>query len=330
MFRIRPIRHEDFEELRQLSNQAQAGITNLPKYPPRLKKIHENALLTFSGKSTSPYYLFALEDAKSSKLVGISGIYPQTGVNTPLEYFKLNSLPISSTWPEAKKQVEFLEIVRYQQGPTEICSLFMSPVARKEGLGRLLSFSRFLFMKAFPHLFHQQVFAEMRGYIDPSGRSPFWDAVGSHFLPLTYLELLKRRDHGIAGASSLFPACSILIDLLPDSAQKVIGLTHPNTVPAKKILEEQGFRYTREVDLYDAGPRLIVEREQIVTYRNAQRLRVVSIEKCNEAPLLLAKPSMDFRACLASAHANEKGITLSNEGANLLEVGEGDEILAVL
>lgn len=43
-----------------------------------------------------------------------------------------------------------LHLQRNHNGPSEICSLFLHPDYRRGGLGRLLSFSRFGLIKAFP------------------------------------------------------------------------------------------------------------------------------------------------------------------------------------
>ena len=53
--------------------------------------------------------------------------------------------------------------------------------------------------------------------------------------------------------AELMPKHSIYIHLLPESAQQVIGEVHQNTAPAKRMLENEGFRYENYVDIFDAG-----------------------------------------------------------------------------
>lgn len=48
---------------------------------------------------------------------------------------------------------------------------------------------RFLFIAAFRQYFSRKVIAEMRGYTDEQGRSPFWESVGRHFFSI---ELRKQ------------------------------------------------------------------------------------------------------------------------------------------
>ena len=328
MQRVRPIRMEDSEALLRLAHEARYGITNLPKNSQRLKLIHERALQTFAGGSALPYFLFILEEIENNEVLGLAGIYPKSGIEFPLTYLKETKLTLKPLFPEMFLQTTLLEPVKYSEGPTEICSLFLTKTVRQGGLGRLLSFSRFLFMKLFPEKFHSTVFAEMRGWIDDRGDSPFWDALSRRFCPIPYAEFLMRRDNGI-DVSQLIPQYPVYSELLDPLAKTLIAATHPNTKPALKILEEQGFKYTGEIDPFDAGPRVMVNREDILTIRKAKRLHIESIAPLSSKPILLSNCQFDFRSCLGPAERRGNGITITSETAHLLEVGIDDEILAV-
>jgi arginine N-succinyltransferase len=327
MFRIRPVRKEDASHLEQLAMEAHVGLTNFPKNQTRRNALLERVYATFQGKAALPYYLFALEDSLQKSVVGVSGIFPSTGGADPLEYFRLERHSNPQIFEEMVDHYETLNKVSYAEGPTEICSLYLAQFLRKEGLGKLLSFSRFLFMKAFPELFHAQVFAEMRGFSDEAGNSPFWDAVGRKFCPISYSELLARRDRGEKNASSLFPPVPLLIDLLPRELRPIIGSTHPCTTPAINILFTQGFKKTGELDLYDAGPRILADREEIKTIKYAKRAIIADIKAVQSPSFLLSNTRMDFRACYGRALPKESEIVLDGDAAKLLEVDKGDEIL---
>lgn len=314
--------------LAAFANEARYGITNLPKDKKRLSLIHERAFRTFEEAETHPYFLFVLETFPEEKPIGVAGIYPRTGVSSPLRYLKEKRVPAEPIFPEMKDHYRLLEPISYAVGPSEICSLFLTHDARKGGLGRLLSFGRFLFIKLFPERFASHIFAEMRGYIDEEGNSPFWDALGRRFCPVPYKEFLTRRDKGDE-VSMLIPNVPIIIDLMDKNAVNVIAATHPNTIPAKKILEEQGFKYTGEVDLFDAGPRLMAEREEILAIRKAKRFKIESIEPLQNQESLLSNCRLDFRACLGSVVRKGNGVVITPESAQLLEVDLHDEILAI-
>ncbi len=74
--------------------------------------------------------------------------------------------------------------------------------------------------------------------------------------------------------AELMPAYPIYISLLPEAARGVIGQVHPNTAPARAILEKEGFSWRGSVDIFDAGPVLEADTDQIRAVRDSQRLPV--------------------------------------------------------
>lgn len=323
MYRVRPIRKEDKPAVQAFAQRAFIGITNLPKNRERLDKKLQRALAP--GPKT--YYLFILEKYPEMTPVGVSGIFPKT---ENLDYFSLKTEPLPEIFAESPKTISVLERSRYEKGPTEICSLYMVPEARKEGLGKLLSFSRFYFMKAFPDFFEEQVFAEMRGVIDESGDAPFWDALGRHFLPISYKELMHRVDDGEKRMRQLIPFKTLYPDLLDSKGREVIGKTHANTTPALHMLQEQNFKFSGEIDLYDAGPRIICKREEIGIIAQSKAYQVAAIHSIDTSPILLSNLSLEFRACLGKAVKTTGGVAIDAETAELLELKLGDQILAII
>jgi arginine N-succinyltransferase len=76
-------------------------------------------------------------------------------------------------------------------------SVFTNLEARGGGRGRLLSFARLMLIAADPVRFGPKAMAEIRGFTDADGNSPFWDAVGSKFFHMEYrkADSLSARDH---------------------------------------------------------------------------------------------------------------------------------------
>jgi arginine N-succinyltransferase len=128
-------------------------------------------------------------------------------------------------------------------GSSELCTLFLDPAWRKEGNGYLLSKSRFMFMAAFRDHFNDKVVAEMRGVIDETGFSPFWKSLGERFFSMEF----SRADY-LCGTgqkafiAELMPKHPIYTHFLSEEAQAVIGEVHPQTAPARAVLEKEGFR----------------------------------------------------------------------------------------
>jgi arginine N-succinyltransferase len=264
MYRIRPIEEKDRQILHAFAEEAFIGITNLPKNNERREKLLQRAL----SPHPKSYYLFLMEEFTKKTPLGVCGIFPKT---ENLDYFKLHTEALPGYFPESPSNISYLERVRYNKGPTEICSLYLAPEARNLGIGKLLSFSRFYFMKAFPDLFEEEVFAEMRGVIDENGDAPFWDSLGRHFLSISYKELMHRVDAGEVRVKELMPLKTVYVDLLDSKGQHAIGKTYHNTTPAFKILEEQNFRFLDEIDLFDAGPRVVCKREEIATIKQSKK-----------------------------------------------------------
>lgn len=328
MFRVRPVEASDLEAIVELAFQARIGITNLPKNKKRLEAIMNQAIASFSGvlaPPLNPLFLFGVEEFPSSKLVGVAGIFGKTGTPHPLDYFRLGEWCPPSYFPEQPAFYPILERVRYLEGPSEVCSLYLSREVRKSGVGKLLSFSRFLFMKAFASKFTEDVFADLRGWILPDGTSPFWDALGSKFLPITFEELMRRRDEGRFEAAELMPFSPVYLNLLPDSIRALIGQVHPNSVPAYQMLRKQGFEDTGEVDIFDGGPRVKTRLAEIQAIKQAVRCEVLPAPLNTEAPwALISNDLLAFKAVLANVHASEGKCFLDEETRAALNVQTND------
>lgn len=323
MYRIRPIKEQDRQALHTFAEEAFIGITNLPKNAERREKLLQRAL----APHPKNYYLFLLEDFEKKTALGVCGIFPKT---ENLDYFKLQTATLPGYFPESPKEITYLERIQYEKGPTEICSLYLAPEGRNLGIGKLLSFSRFYFMKAFPELFEEDVFAEMRGVIDENGDAPFWESLGRHFLSISYKELMKRVDAGETRVKELMPLKTVYVDLLDPKGQQAIGKTYHNTTPAYKILEEQNFRFTNEIDLFDAGPRVLCKREAIATIKQSKIYRVNAIRSIESPNILIANTHIEFRVCLGKAIKENEGAVIDPMTADLLEIQTGDQILAIL
>lgn len=331
MIIIRPIRETDLEQYEKLAFTATLGITNLPKNKELLKaKIHDS-LQAFSEKnpkSGKQNYCFVLEDLKSGELGGTCGIFARTGIPHPLIYYKLETLPDANSSLPVPKKMQILRVITHKKGPTEICALYIAPDWRKEGLGRLLSLSRFFFIANFPDRFEDTVFAEMRGFITQNETSPFWDGLGRHFLDMDYNEIIAAQEMGNRNIYEALPQHPIYVSLLPKETQEVIGKTHPNTKPALNMLTKEGFHLTGEVDLFDAGPRIAAKTQDIATIRNSKTVKVqVSDEKIESERYMISNTKLDFRNCYGMLkQLIEDAVLIDRETAQALEVKDGDTV----
>jgi arginine N-succinyltransferase len=96
-------------------------------------------------------------------------------------------------------------------------------------------------MAAFRERFNEKVVAEMRGVIDEHGYSPFWESLGKRFFAMEF----SRADYLCGTGQRLYcrpdaEASAVYRFPIPE-AQAVIGKVHPQTAPARAVLEKEGF-----------------------------------------------------------------------------------------
>ena len=132
-------------------------------------------------------------------------------------------------------------------------------------------------MAEHPKRFEPLIVAEMRGVVDDQCRSPFWEALGRHFFEMDYCkaDLLSAMDKKFI--ADLMPTSPIYVPLLPKSAQDVIGKVHEHTQPALKLLEDEGFRFSGMVDIFEAGPLIQCRLADLRIVKESRNSRVDEI-----------------------------------------------------
>jgi arginine N-succinyltransferase len=110
-----------------------------------------------------------------------------------------------------------------------------------------------------------------------------------------------------------------------------MGQPHPSGRAALRMLEEEGFYFDRYIDIFDGGPTVTADTDDIRTVREAARERVLEIgEGGNIKALVAAGQLKDFRCCFARIRKlPKKGVCIDPEAAELLNAKVGDEILMV-
>lgn len=334
MLVIRPVGMDDLDQLLLLSHLASFGLTTLPRDRALLERRVRDSLRGFEKvdgeEPRGESYLFVMEEIETGRLVGTCGVVTKVGGFEPFYAYRIETTVHESKMLQVRKEIRTLHLVMEHDGPCEIGSLFLHPDFRRSGNGRVLSLSRFLFIAQFPAFFDPVVIAEMRGVIDHKGRSPFWDAVGRHFFDLDfpkadYLSIVNKEFIG-----DLMPRYPIYIPLLPAEAQAVIGKVHDETAPALKILQAEGFEFSGMVDIFEAGPIVRCQRDQIRTARES-RLEIVrqtTQQPIEDGPVyLVSNARREFRVCQSRlAWASDGGLCLPGSTAQALRVEPGDVV----
>lgn len=334
MIIIRPVKLADLDTLLGLASDAGYGLTTLPHDRELLRKKILKSERSFRDMGDGPAgeaFLFVAEDLTTHRVVGTSGIVSKVGGFQPFYAYRLESSIHQSEILGVHKEIQTLHLVAEHNGPSEIGSLFLAPDFRRDANGRVLCLARFLFMAEYAACFDPVVVAELRGVIDKAGRSPFWDALGRHFFDVElpradYLTMVDKRF-----IADLMPRHPIYIPLLPIEAQKVIGEVHEQTRPALKLLEGEGFRFARMVDIFDAGPVVTCRLQEIRATRESREAIVTEVvESDMDSPVfLIATFRPEFRACAGRLNL-VNGVGVPPEIVAALGVAVGGRIRFVL
>jgi len=334
-YRVRPVSGEDFRAIYEMAKLTGGGFTNLPPDRATLVAKLDRSEKSFARQEdvqTGDLYMFVLEDPKTGKIRGTCQVFGQVGVNQPFYSYHLSTLTQSS--PELGKTFrnQLLTLTTDLEGSSEVGGLFLHPEMRAGGWGSLLARSRYLFMKLHRARFGDRTLAELRGVMDETGNAPFWDALAGKFFGMTFPEADEfNAVHGTKFIADLMPRTPVYVALLNEAAKGVMGQPHPSGRAAMRMLEDEGFYFDRYIDIFDGGPTVTADTDDIRTIRESAHETVCEIADGGKVKALVASGSLkDFRACCASIRKLPKqGVCIDPEAAELLEIKVGDEILMV-
>jgi arginine N-succinyltransferase len=255
------VKHHKLYRIRSAIASDAIAIYELSK---QVNYAEELVQLSISSKKKSNclskrQFIFVLEDNKG-KVLGLSGIKARTGTYRPYYSFILHNTP---PYP-------YLELVKQRIGPSELGSLFLAPEARGKGLGRLLSLSRFLFIKKFSHFFTPTIIAELRGFLFKNNISPIWNTLGKKFINSSFHKADINASNDINFIEKKFPKQPIYLNLLDQKSIQYLKKVHPNTEPAKQLLISENFKITNHVDIFDGGPKLECLTKKIRTINKSK------------------------------------------------------------
>jgi arginine N-succinyltransferase len=328
---VRTVSKKDLDQLLELAGLAGAGLTTLPKDRDLLAKRIANSeasLEQFVERPGGESYLFVMEDLDTARVVGACGVVSKVGGFQPFYEYRIDKSLFESRQIGVRKEVPILTLVEEHDGPCEVGSLFLHPDFRRDGNGRLLQLVRFLFIAEHREIFENLVVSEIRGVSDSTGHSPFWDALGRHFFDIDfpkadYLSVVNKKF-----IADLMPDHPIYIPLLPKEAQAVIGVPHEQSRGAVKNLQGEGFRFSDMVDIFDAGPVMVCERDDIRSVRQSRKKRIAAASSTpiDSAQFMMGTTGVDFRACKGPIAEEPDAVRITDECAAALRVRLGDEL----
>lgn len=331
MMIIRYIEPKDVNDLYLLAQKAGFGLTSLQPNIEKLAARIDRACKTVAGElpKADQVYLFVLEDTELNKVVGVCGIEVALGLKEPWYNFHVGTQVHASEPLSVYKALPTLYLSNDHTNCSELCTLFLDPDYRLNKNGKFLSKVRFLFLSAFRQYFEETIVAEMRGYSDANGQSPFWNAVGHKFFDIEFTKADYLSGVGQkAFIAELMPRHPLYVDMLPDDAKAAIGIVHPNTRPAYNLLLEEGLRYKGYVDIFDGGATLQADIENLRAIKESQSV-VVQIEQpeniaVGDEPYIVANDDYEnYRAILVYSKPHQKILQLTQEQAEQLNAENG-------
>jgi arginine N-succinyltransferase len=332
-FRVRPARGEDFDAIYEMAKLTGGGFTNLPADKGSLlEKLarSEEAFSRGGEGNQDDLFVFVLENVGTGQVRGTCQIFSKVGGRQPFYSYRIGAL--TQTSPELGRtfRAETLTLCTDFEGCSEVGGLFLHPAERAGGLGLLLARSRYLFIALHRARFGERLFAELRGVMDESGGSPFWDAIAGRFFGMTFQEADSfNAMHGTRFIADLMPKTPIYTAMIPESGRTVMGRPHPSGRAAMRMLEAEGFRYGGYIDIFDGGPTLSAPIDEVRTIRDAVTPRVDKLAPASggRRMLIAAGRLKQFAACHAHV-ALEPETILDPQAAGLLGIGPGDSFVA--
>jgi arginine N-succinyltransferase len=333
MLVIRPITEADYPALMQMAHESGIGFTSLPTNEDLLRSriAHsEKSFLTDTNKPGNEGYLLVMENTETGEVVGTSGVDSAVGLEHAFYHYHLGKVVHSSQELKLHHTIDTLTLCNDHTGSAELCTLFLKQCARGGNNGRVLSRFRFLLLAEFTERFGKTVIAEMRGVSNSDGISPFWQWLEQHFFGMDFptADYLSGIGNKVFIAE-LMPRLPIYVNLLSEAAQDVIGRVHDNTRPALKLLQREGFACRGYVDIFDAGPTVECELEQIKAVKDSIRLQVTIADVENGAAYVACNTDLkNFRATeihIAVDHEQGRAI-LTQQHADALKVQEDDYV----
>ncbi len=326
---MRTARADDLQTLYEMAKLTGGGFTNLPPDRKALsaKLERTQAALSRTGEGIKDELIvLVLENVETGQVRGTCQIFSTVGQSWPFYSYRLGVLTQHSRELARTFRAQMLSLTTDLEGSTEVGGLFLHPRERAEGLGLLLARSRYLYIRGHRARFGDRIIAELRGVIDEAGGSPFWDGLAGRFFGMNFQEADEfNAVNGNQFIADLMPKTPIYTAMLTDSARAVIGLPHPNGRAAMRMLETEGFINAGYVDIFDGGPTMVGQIDQLKTIAAARDVNLSSCHEKGGVKMLVSTGTLaDYRCTYGFVVEDEDGeVSLDAASAARLHLEPG-------
>lgn len=329
-FIVRPARQDDLEPIYEMAKLTGAGFTNLPPEKPWLNAKIARSIAAFARTEDTladELFMFVLENLATREVRGTCQIFSQVGQSWPFYSYRIGTVTMHSIALGRTFRAETLSLVNDLDGSSEVGGLFLHPDERASGLGLLLARSRYLFIAMHRARFADRVLAELRGVVDESGRSPFWDGIAGRFFGMDFQQADEfNAINGNQFITELMPKHPIYTAMLSEPARTAIGQPHPSGRAAMRMLEHEGFVFENYVDIFDGGPTMAARTDQIVSVRDSVTAHVIGLGESGTPSIIATGRLGDFRACYGQVLDQSHGVLLDPKAAAALNIDMGQEV----
>ncbi|MFG0307294.1 MAG: arginine N-succinyltransferase [Phycisphaerales bacterium JB040] len=351
MYHIRPAIEADLPSLLALAHTG--NYINLPPFQRRLEQIVAMSRRSFQDAMAGPpapghdrsqdRYLFVVDDGHG-RCVGTSSIRGGMGSRQhPNLSFQLLRIIRRSAVLRKDDEVtgapivagtsEHIYAVLFQDpfSPTELGGNVLHPDLRSQGIGKLLSYSRFHYLREHRPWFSDRLLAEMMAPIEPyNDGNPFWRKVARPFIGLSYQNADRLSTHDTQ-REFMYELLPRLVDLtlLPSEVLDSIGGVGPYTRSAEGMLRAIGFEDSHRIDPFDAGPHLETRLSKMTALDATPReVRVVDQRPEGGIDCILSAEvdGRGFHAIRDRVLLDGNTVTMASEAALTLDAAPGESV----
>lgn len=297
---FRPARKDDISAIAAFTSKADSGLTTVPKSKKAVTDYVTESDNFLAGKDGANRLLFVAE--KDGKILGISGIIPHLGLDRPFYSFKRSHHARRATQTDLSVRYDTLQLTTDFNGYTELATIFLAPEARGKGIARLLSLGRLGFIQAHRDRFENRLMADVRGWVDETGNSPFWEHLTSKFIQTDF----DTADEMSTGEGrfivELLPSLAIMLNLLPPIVDECAGKPHDLSAGAMNLLLDAGFDDTDLCDIFDGGPAIRCRTDRTLISQTVYTATGGGVEDSDMRYLHFTGEGSNFRAAIGPAY----------------------------
>lgn len=193
--------------------------------------------------------------AADGRLIAAVHLQPQLGQSRARYSFHVGRVVHAAPELGLHQVQTTLQLGHDATGEAELSGFFAAPEADDAALDQVLQAA----LQGLAESPAQRVLAELPGWRDALGHSPFWHGLVRHFLPqqLEAAPLMERFGPGFdSHLGPLLPRQLIHATFLPPAAQAALGRVHTQFEPWAAALGRAGFADWQHVRIADGGPLL--------------------------------------------------------------------------